>query len=311
MTDDPWTTGRLLAWTIDYFAQREIENPRLDAEILLAAARGCKRIDLYAAYGEEASEEIRTAFRELVRRRAEGTPVAYLVGHREFYSLDFEVTPDVLIPRPETEHLVVALVDYFKGRGARGEGREGEASAAPASDPRPPTSSPHIADIGTGSGVLAVCAAKYVPHAHVTAIDVSPAALAVARRNAERHGVADRIEFKEADLLAAEPAEPRFDAILSNPPYVSTAEMAELPAEVRDHEPHAALHAGQRGTEVIERLIEQASHRLQLSGLLLIEISPMIATAVEALINNQPALDLHPTHRDLAGHARVVQAART
>src|SRR6266436_3294075 len=113
-SDEPWTIGRLLSWTVDYLSKRDAENPRLDAEVLLAEARGCRRIDLYAAYGDPASDEVRTAFRELVRRRAEGTPVAYLVGRREFYSLDFEVNSDVLIPRPETELIVVALLDHVK-----------------------------------------------------------------------------------------------------------------------------------------------------------------------------------------------------
>ncbi len=157
--------------------------------MLLAEARGCQRIDLYAAYGEEAADELRTTFRDLVSRRAEGTPVAYLVGHKEFYSLDFEVTPDVLIPRPETELLVVALLDHVKQKGDQ----------------------PHfaIADVGTGSGILAICAAKYLPQSAVTAIDISPAALAVARRNAERHQVADRITFVESNLFAAVPGRAR------------------------------------------------------------------------------------------------------
>ena len=137
-SDEPWTIGRLLQWTIDYLGKHGAENPRLDAEVLLAAARGCQRIDLYTAYGEEATEEVRTAFRELVRRRAEGTPVAYLVGHREFYSLDFEVTPDVLIPRPETELLVVALLDHVEAQ--RHSRQRGESAPL-----RSPTSAPAAA----------------------------------------------------------------------------------------------------------------------------------------------------------------------
>ena len=221
--------------------------------MLLAAARGCRRIDLYTAYGEEASEAVRTTFREMVRQRAAGTPVAYLVGHNEFYSLEFEVTPDVLIPRPETELLVVALLDHIKEHAASGE---------------PSATKFEIADVGTGSGILAVCAAKYVPSAHVTAIDISPAALGVARKNAEKHGVADRITFVESNLFAAIPADARFDFILSNPPYVSTAEMAELPPDVKDYEPHLALEAGEHGTDVIAPLIEQSAHRLKPGGAL-------------------------------------------
>lgn len=288
-TDEPWTIGRLLTWTVEYLGKHGAENPRLDTEVLLAEARGCKRIDLYTAYGEPASEEVRTAFRELVRRRAEGTPVAYLVGRREFYSLDFEVNSDVLIPRPETELLVVALLDDVKKR--------------PASE-----ATIQIADIGTGSGILAVCAAKYVPNSHVTAIDISQAALAVARRNAERLGVADRITFVEGNILSTEPAEPRFDYIVSNPPYVSTAEMAQLDRDVRNYEPEVALRAGDKGTEVIAPLIEQAAVRLKQSGVLLIEVSPMNAGEVEQLVQQQSLLKLGPTIRDLAGHARIVQA---
>jgi release factor glutamine methyltransferase len=167
-----------------------------------------------------------------------------------------------------------------------------------------------IVDVGTGSGILAVCVAKYAPNSRVKAIDISPAALAVARRNAERHGVADRIEFVEGNLLAGEPAEPQFDYIVSNPPYVSTAEMESLAVDVREHEPDIALRAGERGTDVIAPLIVQAAVRLKSGGALFIEISPMIAADVEKLIGAEPALELRPTIRDLAGHPRVAQAHR-
>jgi release factor glutamine methyltransferase len=309
-SDEPWTIGRLLTWTVEYLGKHGAENPRLDAEVLLAEARGCRRIDLYTAYGEPASDEVRTAFRELVRRRAEGTPVAYLVGRREFYSLDFEVNTDVLIPRPETELLVIALLDHVKRRGARDWGLgTGNSASAPVPNPQPPVPI-EIADVGTGSGVLAVCTAKYVPNSHVTAIDISLAALAVARRNAERHGVADRITFVEGNILSTEPTEPRFDYIVSNPPYVSTSEMEQLERDVRDHEPDLALRAGEKGTDVVAPLIEQSATRLKPGGALLIEVSPMIAGEVEQLIREQPTLELKPTIRDLAGHPRVVQATR-
>ncbi len=289
--DEPWTVGRLLNWTVEYLGKHGAENPRLDAEVLLAHARHCKRIDLYTAFGESASDETRTEFRELVKRRATGVPVAYLVGHREFYSLDFEVNSDVLIPRPETELLVVTLLDKIKERA----GGSGGIS---------------IADVGTGSGIIAICAAKYVPAARIKAIDLSGAALAVARRNAEKHGVAERIEFVESNLLSAEPADASFDFIVSNPPYVSTSEMTELAIDVREHEPELALCAGERGTDLIAPLIEQAARLLKPGGAVLIEISPIISTAVESLIGTRPSLELGPTIKDLAGHARIVQAMR-
>jgi release factor glutamine methyltransferase len=322
--DEPWTIGRLLTWTIDYLGRHGVENPRLDAEVLLATARGCRRIDLYAAYGELADEQTRTAFRELVRRRAAGMPVAYLVGKREFYSLEFEVTPDVLIPRPETELVVVALLDHVKKQRTevvRGspdpapdstEGLRSPTELRPAVGPvarsgdRPQTLT--IADIGTGSGILAVCAAKYVANSRVTAIDISLAALAVAKRNAERHGVVERIAFVESDLFASLPADARFDYIVSNPPYVSTAEMANLAADVSEHEPHVALHAGEGGTDVIRPLVAQAAQRLQPGGALIMEVSPMIAAEAEDIIRSTPQFELGPTMRDLAGHPRVVRA---
>ena len=285
-----WTVGQLLKWTTDYLKRHRSDSPRLDAEVLLAEALGCRRIDLYAAFGELPDEEVRTAFRELVRRRAEGAPVAYLVGHREFFSLDFRVTPDVLIPRPESELLVVAMLDL-----ARRLPAEREIS---------------ICDVGTGSGIIAVCAAKHLPRCRVTAVDISPAALAVARGNAAKHDVRERIELIESDLLSAVPPGERFDFIVANPPYVSTAEMQALAPDVRDFEPPLALVAGQRGTEVIESLLPQAAERLDPGGHLLIEISPMVHDAVRALLEADGRFQLGPTVKDLARLPRVVQAVR-
>jgi release factor glutamine methyltransferase len=287
---EPWTIGRLLQWTADYLKQRGADTPRLDAELLLAHALDCRRIDLYTRFDETPGDAARTAFRDLVRQRAEGMPVAYLVGRREFYSLDFRVGRAVLIPRPETELLVVALLDLAKHAAAGG-----------------PLA---IADVGTGSGILAVAAAKHLPSARVTATDISPAALEIARANAAEHGVAERIEFVRSDLLAAVPAERRFDFILSNPPYVSEAEAQRLPREVRDYEPREALVAGPRGTEVIERLVPQAAERLRAGGHLLLEISPTIHDAAAALVAGDSRLAPGPTLRDLARLPRVLQAKR-
>ncbi len=292
---EAWTIGRLLAWTTDYLKQQGADTPRLDAELLLAEAKGCQRIALYTAFDDVADDAERTTFRELVRRRAEGTPVAYLLGRREFYSLSFRVTSDVLIPRPETEFVVVALLDLVKQR---------------AKDNRSDTAELAIADVGTGSGILAVCAAKYLPSSRVTAIDISPAALAVARANAADHGVANRVEFVEGDLLSGLADGATFDIVVSNPPYVSQSEMADLAREVRDHEPHVALVAGERGTEIIERLVTQASARLRPGGWLIVEISPMIEPAVRQLITQEPRLEPGATIKDLAGLSRVVQARR-
>jgi release factor glutamine methyltransferase len=291
MPDEPWTIGRLLNWTTDFLREKGAESPRLDAEVLLAHVRGCKRIELYTAFEEPASDELRQRFRELVKQRAAGKPVAYLVGQREFFSLPFEVTPDVLIPRPETELLVVRALDVAK--------------QAPLSERQDGI---QVADVGTGSGILAVTLAKRIPAAEVIAIDVSPAALAVAQRNAVLHGVANRIEWIEGDLFANVPADERFDLIVSNPPYITTAEMGALANDVHSYEPALALDGGEWGTDVIERLIAQATERLAHAGWLLIEISPTIAERVEALLDGTPQLERRPTQKDLAGLPRVVQA---
>jgi len=285
-----WTVGRLLQWTTDYLKSHGSDSPRLDAEVLLAEALGCQRIELYTAFNEAPGEESRAAFRELVRRRAEGTPVAYLVGRREFYSLSFRVSPAVLIPRPETELLVVTLLDL--------------AQALPAGKPL------SIADVGTGSGILAICAARYLPAARVTAIDISPAALEVARQNAAEHGVLPRIEFFESDLFAAVPPEQGFDFILSNPPYVAEGELQTLASDVRKFEPQVALLAGRQGTEVIELLVSQAAERLKPGGQLLIEVSPAIHAAARALLAAEERLEPGPTIKDLARLPRVIQAVR-
>ena len=287
---EPWTIGRLLTWTQDYLASHGSDSPRLDAEVLLAEALGCQRIELYTRFDDVADDEPRGRFRELVRRRAEHVPVAYLVGQREFYSLPFRVTSDVLIPRPETELLVVAALDLARQR---------DTQAAVS-----------ICDVGTGSGAIAVCLAKHLPAARVTAVDCSLAALAIARENAQRHDVADRIELVESDLMDALPADARFDLVVSNPPYVSESEWTELMPEVRDHEPRGALVAGPRGTEVIQRLLPQAAARLVPGGHLLLEISPMICDSVCELVEADSHFGPAEVIKDLARLPRVVCAGR-
>jgi release factor glutamine methyltransferase len=316
MSAEPWTVGRLLQWTTDYLKGHGSESPRLDAEVLLAQALGCQRIELYTTFDDVPSQQLRTAFRELVRRRAEGTPVAYLVGRREFYSLSFRVTPDVLIPRPETELLVVAVLDLAKSHSPlpSGEGPGVRAGAPPpANSPRLPVregAGLRVADVGTGSGIIAVCLAKHLPTCRVTAIDISPAALAVAQGHAQEHGVADRIDFLQCDLFAAVPTQRRFDFIVSNPPYVTAAEFDKLAPDVRKYEPRAALLAGRQGSEVIEQLIPQAAQRLRPGGHLLMEINPALHDAVHGLLEADGRFELGPTIKDLARLPRVVQARR-
>ena len=287
MSDDVWTVGRLLTWTTDWLSARGSDAPRLDAEVLLAHVRGCPRIALYTAFDTPVADAERARFRELVKRRGEGEPVAYLVGSREFFSLPFTVTKDVLIPRPETEGLVVRSLDLLKSAAA-----------------------PRIADVGTGSGAIAVTLAKQLPQATLVATDIAPAALAVAKANAERHGVAERIAFVESDLLADPRAAGPWDVIVSNPPYVRDDEYPALPRDVRDHEPKTALVAGPTGVEIVSRLVAEAAERLAPGGWLLVEIGPSTAAAAEAALAAQPGLVPGPTLKDLAGLPRIVQARK-
>jgi release factor glutamine methyltransferase len=284
-TEQPWTVGRLLDWTTKYLGEKGSESPRLDTEVLLAHALGCKRIDLYARHTEEAPEQGRQKFRALVRQRVEGCPVAYLVGRKEFFSLEFEVNRAVLIPRPDTECVVDECLRLAKGM-----------------------PEPHILDIGTGSGCLAVAVAKHHKTARVTAVDISPEALGVASANAGKHGVAERIRFLHGDLFGPIPATERFDFILSNPPYIPHDDIDKLAPGVRDYEPRAALDGGADGFAVFDRLIAEAPAHLKTGGYLVIEIgSPQEAPAREKL-SRYAGYELAKTVHDGSGHPRVLLA---
>ena len=297
-----WTVGRLLTWTTDYLRKKGSDSARLDAEVLLAHARQCQRIELYTAFDQEPDEPVKAAFREMVVRRAEGTPVAYLVGHKEFYSIDFRVNPDCLIPRPETEHLVVAAIDAAKTITKSLSGESGSST-------RPLM----IADVCTGSGCIAVAIAKHLPNAQVFASDISDAALAVAKHNATQHSLDSRIQFFSGDLLDAIPPAntvERFDLIVSNPPYISQTEYEQLSKGVREYEPKTALLSGTTGLEISERLISQATGRIAAGGFMIIETSPMLAKQLADVFDRNQGWTIQPTIKDLQGHARIVIARR-
>jgi len=289
---DPWTILRLLQWTTEHLKKNGSSSPRLDAEVLLAHARGCERITLYTAFAEEPDEPVKARFREVVKRRAQGEPVAYLVGKKEFYSLSFQVSKDCLIPRGETEHIVVECLDHAK--------------PILVADP---TKRFNIVDVCTGSGCIAVSVAKHLSQCNMTAIDLSPAAITIAKANVELHKLSDRISVIESDLLTAIPDD-SVDFVLSNPPYVSESEYAKLDKTVRDHEPRMALVGGALGTEIIERLAAQACKKLAANGWFICELSPMIADQVEnhmASTNNWANITMV---KDLARLKRLVVAQR-
>ncbi|MBX6311715.1 MAG: peptide chain release factor N(5)-glutamine methyltransferase [Isosphaeraceae bacterium] len=285
--DERWTVGRLLTWTADFLKRKGSESPRLDAEVLLAEVLGWQRVQLYTHFEEEVGERARAQFRDLVRRRAEGCPVAYLVGRKEFFSLPLTVSPAVLIPRPDTETVVVTFLELFKGHPG-----------------------PLALDIGTGSGCIAIACTSQHKTARFLATDISAEALAVAEANARKLGVADRIAFHQGDLYEPIAEAGPFDAILSNPPYIPTDVVPTLEPGVRDYEPHTALDGGSDGLRVVARLIEGAPARLKPGGYLILEIGTAQEEPVRALIAARPELKLAPTIRDAANHPRVVQATK-
>jgi release factor glutamine methyltransferase len=223
----------------------------------------------------------------LIRRRVEGSPVAYLVGKKEFYGLDFAVGPAVLIPRPDTEHLLTEVLAEAKKIAA-----------------------PKVVDVGVGSGCVAVTLAKKLPAAEVTAIDVGPEALAQAKANADKHGVHKRIRFVLGDLLTPIDAAERFDLIASNPPYIATDDIPKLPVGVRDFEPRLALDGGPGGYVVFERLADQAHFFLKPGGFLIVEIGAPKEKRARDILQSHPEYRLGPTIFDHSGHPRVLKAQR-
>jgi release factor glutamine methyltransferase len=265
-----------------------VPSPVLAAELLLMYVADADRAWLYAHIDDSLDAAAAERYRALIARRSAGTPTQYLTGRQEFWGLELEVTSDVLIPRPETEHVIeVALARL-------GPERSREAL--------------RVVDVGTGSGCIALALARELPAARVFATDVSPRALAVARRNAARHELADRVAFVESSLLAA--FAPRsLDLVVSNPPYVSRKDAASLPREVREHEPHLALFAGEEGIDVYLVLIGEAAERLVAGGLLVVELGYDVCERVEALFHTDDWRDITIT-KDLAGIPRVLAARR-
>jgi release factor glutamine methyltransferase len=267
-----------------------VPSAPLAAELLLMHVLGRDRAWLYAHPEFAIDSAIREKFFSLTNKRASGTPTQYLTGNQEFWGLDFEVTPNVLIPRPETEHLIEVILARTT------ESRRN----APL----------RIADVGTGSGCIAVALVKELPNAKLFATDVSPAALAVAARNAARHNFTDRITFVECNLLSGLPQHPPFDIIVSNPPYVARRDAATLPIDVRDHEPELALFAGEDGMSIYPPLIAQATAHLAEGGLLVLELGDGLFEQVGELLEASSGWTRVSATQDLAGIVRVISAIR-
>lgn len=283
-----------------------VPSHTLAAELLLLHVLGRDRTWIYSHPGEEISVANAERYSALIRRRAAGEPTQHLTGKQEFWGLEFEVTPDVLIPRPETEHVIEVALDRLALR----ELRAGRMQKTDGADLQ-------IADIGTGSGCIAIALAKELPAASFVATDISPAALAVARRNATRHNVASRIHFLECNLLEGLLGSPAtrhspllFDLIVSNPPYIGRREAVTLMREVREHEPEIALYGGEEGYELYAALISQAAMYLKSSGVLVLELGHNSLPTVQPLLEEATWTKVNVTN-DLAGIPRVFAADRT
>jgi release factor glutamine methyltransferase len=284
------TVGEALREGVQRLERAAVPSAPLAAELLLIHVLGRDRAWLYAHPEIPIDPAQAEAFFSLTNKRAAGTPTQYLTGKQEFWGLDFEVTSDVLIPRPETEHVVeVALARI-------GESRR----SAPL----------RAADIGTGSGCLAVALAKELPQAKIFATDISAAALAIASRNAAGHNVTDRITFVECNLLDGIHDHAPFDVIVSNPPYVARKDAQSLPIDVREHEPQIALFAGEDGMAIYPPLIAQAATHLAAGGLLVLELGCGLFEAVSDLLEARRGWTRVSATQDLAGIPRVISAAK-
>ena len=286
---ESWTIKDLLRVSTDYLQEKQIDSPRLTAEVLLAFQLEMNRVALYLNLDQPLNEPEVSGYRELIRRRIQREPLQYITGVQEFWSLDFEVDPRVLIPRPETELLVEQAMAIHETRSAQGAGID------------------TILDLGTGSGALAITLAKEIPDARIWATDISGGAIDLATRNAEKHEVLDRIEFIPGDLW--QPLTDMgmaFDLIVSNPPYVSDEEYRNLSPEVHDHEPRISLYANEYGLYYIRKIIEGCEAFLNPGGWLLMEMSPGQTEEALERISSMDTLEKGSRIQDYSQRYRVV-----
>jgi release factor glutamine methyltransferase len=281
-----WTIQKLIQWTTQHFGAKGIESSRLDAELLLAHTLNCKRLDLYLKFDQPVSTAELASFKNLVMRRTQREPVAYILGRQEFFSYSFDVSPGVLIPRPETEHLLEEALSWAKLK----------------SDEKI-----SILDIGSGSGAIGVTLAIEDPRIHVTALDISEKASRQTSTNAKKFDVLDRVLAENKDFFQWESPH-TFDAVVSNPPYVGKNTSDALSKEVRDFEPHVALFGGEKGDEILSQWIPKMVEALKPSGLFLCEIGYDQETRARALAEETGVLTNIEILKDYSGHPRILKA---
>ncbi len=285
-TKPVWTIMKILNWTKQYFADKGVENPRLDAEVLLCAVLACERITLYVDFDRPLTEEELAQFKKYVVRRAAHEPLAYILGEKAFMRNTFKVTPDTLVPRPETELLVESIIQAAEGVG-------GEVK---------------ILDIGTGSGAIIVSLLDYLPQAKGVGVDISVVALTVAKENAVTIGVAERAGFLRSDVYSALPLDKKFDIIVSNPPYIPVADIVGLAKDVQ-REPIGALAGGEDGLDFYRRITQEAPLHLAEDGMLAFEVGIYQSEAVVELCR-KAGFTVTAVRKDYAGIERMVFAAK-
>jgi release factor glutamine methyltransferase len=286
---EPWTIQKLLNWVTDYLKTKGVDSPRLSAELLLSYVLDLKRIELYTQFNKVVEQEKLTQLHELVRRAGTHEPIAYLTGKKEFYSLEFEITKDCLIPRPETELLVERAIEFLRIH----------------------TGEQFICDLCTGCGCVAVAIARNFANCRIVATDISDVALEVAERNIIKHGLGNRVEILKGDLF--EPIIPglgpaKFDLIVCNPPYVSEPEFEKLAQNIKDFEPKAALIAGQDGLDVIKRIVTDAGLFLKPASALMLEIGNEQGAAVHKLLEDSENFNTITIEKDYSNLNRLAVA---
>ncbi|MDX9787739.1 MAG: peptide chain release factor N(5)-glutamine methyltransferase [Desulfobacterales bacterium] len=285
-----WTILDLLNWTSSYFTAHKIEQPRATAEVLLAHTLGFQRIDLYLRYDQPLHRDELSRFKSFVKRRVSAEPVAYITGEKEFWSLTLSVNSNVLIPRPESENLVEAALKRLPEKTRKGACR--------------------ILDLGTGSGAIAIALAFERPQTLCFAVDRSPAAVQLARKNADRHGLASRVHFFAGDWFSSIRSGAVFDIIVSNPPYIKTQEIEGLQPEIVRYEPHGALDGGPLGLDALSCIIRRAPPFLAPNGALILEIGYDQKAPLIEMVSHSKGYEAPLFFKDYAGHDRILLLTR-
>ncbi len=288
---ETWTITKLLNWVTQYLTEKGIDSPRLSAELLLSYVLGLKRIELYTQHNKVVEKPELDKLRELVRRAGQNEPIAYLVGKTEFYSMELNVTPDCMIPRPETELLVQRAIEFLRTRNG----------------------TQYVCDLCTGSGCIAAAITKNFPNVQTIATDICDAALAVAAANVEKHRLQDKIKLLSGDLF--DPIIPqldvgKFDLIVCNPPYVSSDEYEKLDINVKDYEPRLALFAGEDGLDIYRRIIDKVDSFLKLDAALILEIGYAQGPAIKELLEETEVFNEIKIEKDFHDNDRIVTAKK-